>query len=79
MGRYANKQYAKKMAELYNLRLERSHKEQSLVIFKKDNQMIFQLKLTGPPEVAWEYIWRYAREAVEEYTGIQYYDDWEDL
>ena len=80
MASCANKQYVCKIAELYELKLERSHREQSLIIRKKDNEILFMCKQAGPPEVVWENIWRDARIAIEIYTGINYfYGYWRDL
>ena len=79
MGGFANKQYVKKMAECYNLKIERSHRRQSLAIYKANGDELLRTSDNRAPEIAWEYMWGNARLTIEIYTGISILDDWREL
>lgn len=66
-----------KMAEAYGMRVERSHREQSLSIYKKNGEQLLHIQENGAPEVAWEHIWKMARYDMETFTGISIMDDWQ--
>lgn len=79
MGGFANKQYVKKMAECYNLKIVRSHRHQSLAIYKANGDELLRISDNRAPEIAWEDMWGNARQTIEIYTGINILDDWREL
>ena len=79
MAHFANKQYVRKMAELYGMRIVRSHRHQTLAIYKHNGEELLNVSDNRSPEIAWEQIWKSARLTVELYTGISIMDDWREL
>ena len=70
MAKYPYKQYAKLMAERFGLRIERNRRQCAMTIWSKDGIIIYSGFNRRPPEEAWEELWREARIAIENHTGV---------